>query len=256
MAVRIFHMPENPLAGLNGRFERKYYINPAHAGFAYRLLSQLCRKAREYPSERINSLYFDTANLDQHETSSSGDYFKDKVRIRWYGEEDAANGMQVAFIELKSRRGFAGIKHRREICVPTGSLALCSLGRGIVPLTLLMNTLAEFGYFPPGMLQPVIKISYWRYSFREIETGQRVSLDSHIKSTMVMPCMGNGEKNLGLWGGVIELKGNSMEIPESLKQLELLYTDWTRFSKYSACIDAHCERQGAVGRLSPSGRLV
>jgi hypothetical protein len=119
-----------------------------------------------------------------------------------------------------------------------------------------MDTMARFGFFPSGMLLPIVTVSYWRYRFCEVITGQRVSLDCHIRSTMVLPGPANGEKGLELPGGVMEIKGRTMELPETLRHARMLEMDWTRFSKYSACIDAHMERPGVVGRLSPSGRLV
>jgi hypothetical protein len=140
--------------------------------------------------------------------------------------------------------------------VPAESLITSDLRKGIVPKTLLMDTLARFGYFPHEILLPIIRISYWRYRFSEIMTEQRVSLDCHIRSMMIIPGPGNGEKELELPGAVVEIKGQSMELPETLKRVRVLDTDWTRFSKYSACIDAHIEKPGTVGRLSPSGRIV
>jgi hypothetical protein len=256
MAVQLHSIPINNINTLPERFERKYYLMPREVGFAYGLLRQICLPAREYPSEQINSLYFDTANLDQHERSSSGDYYKDKVRLRWYSENSKLNGIQTIFLELKSRRGFASTKQRLKLQVPAESLAPAYLRKGIVPRTLLMDTLARFSYFPHEILQPIIRISYWRYRFSEIMTEQRISLDCHIRSTMIIPGPGNGERELELPGAVVEIKGQSTELPEALKRARILDTDWTRFSKYSACIDSHLEKPGAVGRLSPSGRIV
>jgi hypothetical protein len=130
-----------------------------------------------------------------------------------------------------------------------------NLRNGIVPLSMLMNTLAGFDYFPFNILQPVIKISYWRYRFTEVITGQRVSLDCHIRSTIVLPGLGNGQKELELPGAVIEIKGRSMEMPVTLMHTKILDMDWTRFSKYSACIDSHIETSGSMGWLSPPGRV-
>ena len=256
MAVQLYGVPFNTINTLPERFERKYYLTPRELGLAYGLLRHICLPAREYPSEQINSLYFDTADLDQHERSSSGDYYKDKVRLRWYGEDNKLSGIQPIFVELKSRQGFASTKQRLKLHVPAESLALANIGKGIVPRTLLMDTMARFGYFPNEILLPIIRISYWRYRFSEIMTEQRVSLDCHIRSTMIIPGPGNGEKELELPGAVIEIKGRNMELPEALKRARILDTDWTRFSKYSACIDSHTERPGTVGRLSPSGRIV
>lgn len=256
MAVQLYGVSNKTIGLLPQRFERKYYLTPEDVGLAYGLLRQICRPATEYPSEQINSLYFDTTDLDQLERSASGDYFKDKVRIRWYGEDKNLNGMQAIFIELKSRRGFASTKQRLSLQVPAEDLSLDRLGKGIVTRTLMVDTLARFGYFPSMILLPVIKISYWRYRFSEIMTEQRVSLDLKIRSTVIKPGSGNREKELELPGGVIEIKGQTMELPLTLRHARMLDTDWTRFSKYSACIDSHTEMPGSVGRLSPSGRIV
>ena len=256
MSVHVYGAPNGAVYTLPERFERKYYLMARDVGVAYGLLRQACLPAPEYASEQVNSLYFDTPGLEQHERSDSGDYCKDKVRIRWYGEDKDLQGMQDVFLELKTRRGFAGAKQRLKLQAPAGSLTSANPGTGILPGTLLMETLARFGYFPTGMLLPVIRISYWRYRFSDITTDQRVSLDCRIRSTMTIPQAGNGERELELPGGVIEIKGRSMELPAALRSARMLDTDWTRFSKYSACIDAHCERPGTMGRLSPSGRVV
>lgn len=254
MAVQLHDIPTAVRKNLPQRFERKFYLPPARVGLAYGLLRQVCMEDREFPSEQINSLYFDTADLDQHERSSSGDFAKDKVRIRWYHEYKNLHGAQPVFIELKSRQGFAGTKQRMRMAVPSENLSLDKLISGIVPGNVLPDTLAGFGYFPPGILRPVIKISYWRHRFCDIMTGQRVSLDCHIRSTMIIPGPCNGEKELELPGAVIEIKGETLELPATLMRARMLDTDWTRFSKYSACIDGHNEPPGTVGRLSPSGR--
>lgn len=255
MVVQLYHASVNTIDTLPQRFERKYYLTPPQIGLAYGLLRQVCLPA-EFPSEQINSLYYDTPDLDQHERSESGDFAKDKVRIRWYSENGNTPGMQTVFLELKSRRGFAGTKRRLKLQVPVEKLIPGNLGNGFIPGNVLVDALAGFGYIQPEMLRPVINVSYWRYRFSDIMTGQRVSLDCHIRSTMVMPGPGNGERELELPGAVIEIKGRTMELPVTLIRARMLDTDWTRFSKYSACIDAHIETLGTVGRLSPSGRIV
>ena len=124
MAVQIYGIPLIGTSVLPTRFERKYYIAPREVGLAYGFLRQVCLPASEYFSERINSLYFDTTDLDQHEASSSGDFRKDKVRIRWYGEDEDLDGMRAIYIELKSRLGFAGTKQRLRLLVPAENLYL------------------------------------------------------------------------------------------------------------------------------------
>jgi hypothetical protein len=259
MAVQLRDAPVvSARSTLPRRLERKFYLPPAKVDLAHGLLLHTCLLDREYPSEQINSLYFDTADLDQHERSCSGDFRKDKVRIRWYGGDEELRGTRTVFLELKSREGFSSTKQRLELRVPGEDLALHRLGRGIVPSSLLSDTLAGFGHFPGEPLLPIIKISYWRYRFCEVQTGQRVSLDCHIRSTLIIVTPGwcNGEQELGLPGAVIEIKGQAVELPVTLRRMRLLDLDWGRFSKYSSCIDSHIDTVGAVGRLSPPGRLV
>ena len=255
MAVQLFEA-NTSIDHLPQRIERKFYVIPKNVGLAYGLLRQVCHFDAEYPSEQINSLYFDTAELEQHNKSLAGDLRKDKVRIRWYGEEKNLSDILAIFLELKSRQGFASTKQRLKLQVPAEKLALDNLGKGIIPKTLLVDTLAKFDYFPPEPLQAIVKISYWRYRFNEILTGQRVSLDCHIRSTMVARGIGNGERDLELPSAVIEIKSTSMELPVTLRRMRILDLDWSRFSKYSSCIDSHSDKPGIVGRLSPSGKNI
>lgn len=238
------------------RFERKYYVVPQKVSLAYGLLNHICIADKEFHSEQINSLYFDTVGLDQHERSSSGDFEKDKIRIRWYGNKQNPGGMQTVFLELKSRRGFSSTKQRLNLHVPVEDLHLNNLHKGIIERTALSDTLSGFGYFPGKPVLPVIQISYWRYRFSDLLTGQTVSLDCNIRSTMIIPGIGNGVNELKLPGAVIEIKSKTMEFPFTLQKLKMLYLDWSRYSKYSSCIDAHSDHAGTVGYLSPSGKII
>jgi hypothetical protein len=240
------------------RFERKFYIIPRNTGFAYTLLRQVCLPDPEFPSDIVHSLYFDTFDLEQYERSAAGEFRKDKVRIRWYGDSQGAAEMPV-FIELKSRQGFASSKQRRRLLVPASSLEPAQLARGIVSKTTLSETLAGFGHFPEKPLKPVILINYQRCRFYEIMTGERVSFDCNICASVVDPELGGRPTTTGeitLTGGVIEVKGPKLELPLTLRRMKFLDVDWSRFSKYGACLDIYFDTPGSVGRLSPSGKLI
>jgi hypothetical protein len=221
-------------------------------------LRQVCRPDREFPRDRVTSLYFDTPDLEQYEWSSSGQSRKDKVRIRWYGDVRQETGEIPVFIELKSRQGFAATKQRRRLLVPASQLELSQLVKGIVSKTTLIETLAGFGYFPDNPLQPIILISYLRYRFNEILAGVRTSLDYDIRASIVAPDLGRptltGEINLP--GGVIEVKSPSLTLPVTLRRIKLMDVDWSRFSKYGSCLDAYFETPGSVAHASPSGRIL
>lgn len=257
MAVQLHEFKRNNEVGdTSFRFERKFHVMTPEVGLVYGLLNHICLLDGEFPSEQINSLYFDTTGLDQHERSSEGDFTKDKIRIRWYGTGCHQEEEQTVFLELKSRRGFSSTKQRIKLRVAGEALSLRMLSKGIVERSFLSDALWGFGYFPQEPVIPVIKISYWRYRFSDIITGQRVSLDCHIRSTMILPGAGNGVNELELPGAVIEIKGRTMELSPALRKLKVFYLDWSRFSKYSSCIDSHCDDPGTTGYLSPSGKLL
>jgi len=236
------------------RFECKFFVLPRSTGLAYAFLRQICRPDREYPQGQVNTLYFDTPELDQYERSISGDFRKDKVRVRWYDDPQGGDTIPV-YLELKTRQGFASIKHRQRFLVPSGDLRLESLSDGVIEGQVLLDTLASFGYFPEAPLRPVILVSYQRYRFNEVLTGVRVSLDLRIRSNVVAGGIGAGERNLELRGGVVEVKGQKMELPPTLRKMKMLDTSWGRFSKYGYSIDAHLERPGMISGIWPAGRV-
>ncbi len=249
---------------LRQRVEQKFFVHPSREALAFALLRRTCRKDQVYPVGQVNSLYLDTEDLEQHERSAAGELAKDKVRIRWYGEEhdphrDDGGAVHPAqetvrvWLELKSRRGFSSTKQRVEMNVPAAALSRHALARGIVSPTTMVRTMAGFGFFAGARLCPVIVVSYRRYRFIEPLTGFRISIDSHVRSTVVMPGIGRGERGLELPGAVVEVKGPAFDVPPPLREIAEIGSSWTRYSKYSACLDAHEAPQGSVSRLWPSG---
>ncbi len=239
------------------RIEQKFFILPRNLGFARTLMNDVCRPDRQFPEGQVNSLYYDTIDLAQYMRSVDGDFRKHKVRIRWYDKLDDYGGDIPIFVELKLREGLASTKQRQRLLVPPRYLDRESLNSGIIDSMTLARTLAAFGYFPDQPLRPVVLISYWRHRFMEVMTGVRVSVDYDIRSTLVARELGYGERDLRLRGGVLEIKRSSMELPSILMgRVKLLETEWSRFSKYGQCIEAHLSQASAVGRLWPSGKIV
>ena len=250
------HQVDSDKNQVETRIERKFFVLPQNIGLAYALLRQFCRLDNEYPEEQINSLYFDTEDLDEHLKSLSGDFRKNKVRIRWYHTLDDHSGEVPIYIELKSREGFASSKQRQKLIIPQSRLEDKNLHTGIVPMTTLIDVISGFGHFPEMPLHPVLRISYWRYRFTEISTGTRVALDCNIRSTIVNRSLGYGERELKMAGGVIEVKGRKVELPLTLRRMSLLDIDWGRYSKYSYCMDSHISGPGTMARSWPSGKIA
>jgi hypothetical protein len=262
---------------LRERVEQKFFVRPERIALALALLSRTCRRDPFHPADQVNSLYFDTLDLEEHARSDSGDSAKDKIRIRWYGTEhdphlrvsaegqspiaaglppaDTSRRVVEVWLERKTRRGFASTKQRLPLAVPDSALAFTRLAEGIVPPAVLVGTMAGFGFFARGRLCPVLAISYWRYRFVEPCTGFRVSMDSRIRSSVVMPGIGRGERGLELPGAVVEVKGAVFDLPAALRPLADIGSSWTRYSKYSSSLDAHAADLGSVSRAWPSGVL-
>jgi hypothetical protein len=259
--------PQCTAPKLPERMEQKFFIAPQDVDWTRALLRRTCRVDPEFPVGQVNSVYFDTVDLDQHHRSLSGELVKDKVRIRWYGDEcdphlpltghNCANPPQgqkvTVWLELKSRRGFSATKQRLSMSVPSEQLHWEALPLGIVPRNTLIHTMAGFGFFPPGPIFPVITISYFRYRFVEPVSGFRLSIDSNIRSSLLMPGKRLAERGLEMPGAVVEVKCPDLRLPLSLRILTEIGASWSRFSKYSACLDGHDADRGTVSRLWPSG---
>jgi hypothetical protein len=237
------------------RIERKFFVPPTKIHFARSLLSHICLRDSKYPQGIINSLYFDTSDLDHFQKSDDGNYEREKIRIRWYDNPGDQQAGVPAYLELKSKKGFTSRKKRRKILVPAERLKSIRANNTIVSRRIISGTLSEFGYLEDKYLLPIILISYERFRFTEILTGTRVSFDWRISSLLANPSLGHSQASLMLEGGIIEIKGTSMKIPKSLHPLSILGIDWTRFSKYAGCLESQMEKSGTVGQFWPSGRI-
>lgn len=237
------------------RIERKFFVSPEKTFLVRNLLAQTCLKDKLYHRGVINSLYFDTPDLDHYWKSDDGDYGRHKIRIRWYDSPPDACRTFPVYLELKSKNGFASSKQRRKILVPADRVNTVRIDNTIINMDIILRTLTEFGYFPEDRLHPVILISYERFRFVEILTDARLSFDFKIRSTLAAMHLGYSRKSLMLAGGVVEIKGLRMEIPHSLRTLNSIGIDWTRFSKYASCVESQQGIPGSMGSLWPSGRI-
>ena len=251
------HVSTSADIGIIQRIERKFFILPRNLGFARTIMNEVCRPDRQFPKGQVNSLYYDTIDLAQYMRSVDGDLRKHKVRIRWYDKIEDYEGDIPIFVELKIREGLDSTKQRKRLLVPPRYLDRESLNNGIIDNLTMARILAAFGYFSDRPLRPVALISYHRHRFTEVMTGARVSLDYDIRSTLVVRELGYGERDLKLRGGILEIKRLNMDLPPMIvRRVNLLNTEWSRYSKYGQCLETHLSHPSAIARLWPSGKVV
>ena len=93
------------------RIEKKYLLTPqACARLTQQLDGHMARDV--YGLHTITSVYFDTDTFDIIRTSVQKPPFKEKLRLRWYGEPKPQDDL---FLELK--RKYNGVVYKRRIAI-------------------------------------------------------------------------------------------------------------------------------------------
>ena len=244
-----------PVTG-QARFERKFFIPVSKVALARHLLTHSCVKDRQHSRSLVNSIYYDTPDLDYFTESEEGNCRRHKVRFRWYDRPWEHGAMATAYLELKGKHGFTGTKTRQAFAIPSTTLARPRASARLISDTVLRQTLTQMNGPCQTLLQPVVHIAYDRLRYTHPLTELRLSLDWNIRSTLLSPVCSRQESLVTLSGAVMEIKGPNMTLPPTLDALRKLGTDWTRYSKYAGCLTTHFETAGTMGRLSPSGRIV
>ena len=94
------------------RTEIKYYLTSEKYKMLRDFLSEYAR-VDDYGKTRINNIYFDTPDYRMIRTSLDKPVYKEKLRLRTYGE---TNDLTNAFIEIKKK--YDGIVYKRRVAGP------------------------------------------------------------------------------------------------------------------------------------------
>ncbi len=127
-----------------------------------------------YPPRRVNSLYLDTPHLSSLDDNLKGLSLRQKLRLRWYGDEVA--GIQP-YLELKQKQNLLGRKERH--------LLPCQLDLTLPWREILQVIQAETGFLgknPVSNLlqtvhQPTLLNHYQREYYVTMDGAIRVTLD-------------------------------------------------------------------------------
>jgi len=211
--------------------EHKFTIDARQADAVRRWLRSLCPPDPLFPHGIVNSFYFDTPALDHLLEKINSDYFKTKVRLRWYDVENRP--ASSAFLEAKFRVGSR--RHKARVEVPFEGAWLSRVPLEDPALRLIPERLRELGVPVAPALRPVLWIRYRRDRFVDPITRARISLDTHITVPGVNHELFDRASPLPLAAAVVEIKGRATDVPDALRRLTGLGGRKTSFSKYLAC---------------------
>lgn len=157
------------------RYELKYLLTQRQKE---RLLEAMAphMSLDEYGRSNIRNIYFDTENYRLIRQSIEKPVYKEKLRVRSYGQ--AAPGIDV-FVELK--RKYKSVVYKRRLSMPEKQ-AMCWM-RGEPHLGRGSQIADEIDYFLSyyGTLRPTVFLSYEREAFCDNEgTDFRVTFDENI----------------------------------------------------------------------------
>lgn len=191
---------------------------------------------RSYAVGFVWSIYYDTSGLDLYYEKRNGDYLKSKVRLRWYtrGPSELPDGRIQAFLEVKLKCGVVRRKKRLPVSVQAAGLMPDPFSSEEIRALALRA--AELGYVARKPLVPVLVIRYYRHRFVDPETGWRLALDNNIDCTHVNGDYIPGLAPYSLDIGVLEIKGNTRDLLDSLKPISRHLTR-EAFSKYARCCE-------------------
>lgn len=152
------------------RFETKFCCTLKHIDAVYSWIHRSPHFInKQFPDRHVNNIYFDTYNLNDASDNLIGLGRREKLRLRWYGDENARVAMQL---EKKIKRDLMGTKR----IVDVGELCLENMSR-----TELTQTLEDAIYSSaPADLRlrnPVVRNRYRREYYVDGDNKIRITID-------------------------------------------------------------------------------
>lgn len=212
------------------RYEIKYLLNRKQKERVLRAMKPYMELDR-YGRNTIRNIYYDTDNYRLVRASLEKPVYKEKLRVRSYGE--AAPGDRV-FVELKKK--YDSVVYKRRIGLEEGQ-AMEYLA-GAAPAPVHTQITEELDYFMAfyQTLKPRVFLSYEREAYFTRESGEfRVTFDENIlfrEEELSLGCGVYGEALLEPGQTLMEIKtpgGIPLWMVRALTE-EKLYK--ASFSKY------------------------
>ena len=153
------------------RFERKWLFKSNNS---LSLVNALIRSnlffRTQFPSRKVNSIYFDTQNYTSIRQNLDGVSNKKKIRIRWYGNK---NTITDPVIEIKSKKGFETKKESSKIKA-LNNIKLSNLR--------LIKEKINIKIKSKKIIYPILTTHYEREYFISLNGKIRATIDYNLQS--------------------------------------------------------------------------
>jgi len=185
------------------RYEIKYLIDRDEKEIILEAMKDQMKEDR-YGKSLIRNLYLDTDDYRLIRRSLEKPVYKEKIRIRGYGE---ANGGETVFVELKKK--YDSVVYKRRLALPRESALAWVSGEAAFPKTGQISR--EIDYFLSfyQTLSPKVYLSYEReaYAMRD-KSPFRVTFDENVLARCTDPDLSHpgGESLLPEGKILMELK--------------------------------------------------
>ena len=157
------------------RYEKKYLITrDQHLELEKAISSYMMPD--HYGEYLVQNLYFDTESWDVIRTSIEGPAYKEKMRLRCYGN---ATHKSIFYLELKKK--YKGVVYKRRIAIPSYLFNNRSI-RALVSKTPSQIASELDFYLRSNDVDEKIYIAYQRHAFMGIEDGDlRITFDRNLR---------------------------------------------------------------------------
>lgn len=210
-------------------YELKFPFPQARSPLLMQWLRSHCVPHPEFPETLISSVYYDTPGWRLLNEKINSDYFKAKVRLRWYRKSPGASR---AWLEAKMKEGSQRIKFRRETALEGDRLMAASLESPLYEQAL--HPLREAGLSPGVRLTPVYQITYRRLRFTHRFSPSIFCIDHEITIPRSHPGRVRHIRPGTLPWAVLEQKGPLDELDPLLGASDYFRLQKKAFSKYMA----------------------
>ena len=229
------------------RYEKKYLITVEQSIILQQIMSQYM-VPDQHDEYLVQNLYYDTDRWDIVQTSINKPLYKEKMRLRCYGE---AHHKSEFYLELKKK--YKGIVYKRRITIPAQSLVNSSVHTVVSETQSQISRELDF-YFRENEIAEKIYISYQRIAFVGKEAKElRVTFDADIRfrlGDLIFSNSTDGQHILSEDKMIMEIKtpvGMPLWMASALTENNIFPT---AFSKFGICYTEHiykhiCEERTA-----------